>query len=90
MIKIATIAGSDLVILTGGFDTRKSSIANTSSDCAVSNKRIRAITEYIFVNDEANVRHHATISDQKDDKYYSDHLPVVTEVDLTNRLLFSD
>ena len=53
---------------------------NTSSGFAVSAKPIRARIDYIFVNDKVKVLEHATITDQQEGRYYSDHLPVIAEV----------
>lgn len=53
---------------------------NTSSGFAVSTKPIRARIDYIFVNDKIRVLVHATITDQQEGRYYSDHLPVIGEV----------
>ena len=53
---------------------------NTSSGFAVSNKPIRGRIDYIFVNDKVKVLQHATITDQQEGRYYSDHLPVISEV----------
>ncbi|WP_149244587.1 endonuclease/exonuclease/phosphatase family protein [Dyadobacter sp. 32] len=55
---------------------------NTSSGFAVSSKPIRARIDFIFVNDKVKVLQHATITDQQEARYYSDHLPVVAEVKL--------
>ena len=53
---------------------------NTSSGFAVSPKPIRAKIDYIFVNEKVRVLGHATITDQQEGRYYSDHLPVLAEV----------
>ncbi|TDE12120.1 endonuclease/exonuclease/phosphatase family protein [Dyadobacter psychrotolerans] len=53
---------------------------NTSSGFAVSNKPIPGRIDYIFVNDKVKVLQHATITDQQEGRYYSDHLPVISEV----------
>lgn len=55
---------------------------NTSSGFAVSSKPMRARIDFIFVNDKVKVLQHATITDQQEARYYSDHLPVVAEVKL--------
>jgi endonuclease/exonuclease/phosphatase family metal-dependent hydrolase len=54
--------------------------ANTSSGFAVSTKPIGARIDYIFVNEKVRVLEHATITDQQEGRYYSDHLPVIAEV----------
>lgn len=59
--------------------------ANTSSGFAVSTKPIRARIDYIFVNDKVKVLGHATLTDQQEGRYYSDHLPVIAEVSLINK-----
>jgi endonuclease/exonuclease/phosphatase family metal-dependent hydrolase len=38
--------------------------------------------DYVFVNDKVNVLKHATVSDSKDQRYPSDHLPVLVKVSL--------
>ena len=53
---------------------------NTSSGFTVSDKPIRGRIDYIFVNDKVKVLQHATITDQQEGRYYSDHLPVISEV----------
>jgi len=53
---------------------------NTASGFAVSNKPIQARIDYIFVNNKVKVLQHATITDQQEARYYSDHLPVISEV----------
>ncbi len=56
--------------------------ANTSSGFAVTTQPIRARIDYIFVNSKVKVLEHATITDQQEGRYYSDHLPVIAEVRL--------
>jgi len=53
---------------------------NTSSGFFVSPRRIRARIDYVFVNDHVTVKQHATITDQQEGRYYSDHLPVIAVV----------
>lgn len=55
---------------------------NTASGFAVRTEPIRARIDYIFVNDKVKVLQHATITDQQEGRYYSDHLPVIAEVRL--------
>ncbi len=55
---------------------------NTSSGFAVSKEPIKHRIDYIFVNDKVKVLQHATITDQQESRYYSDHLPVIVEVKL--------
>jgi endonuclease/exonuclease/phosphatase family metal-dependent hydrolase len=55
---------------------------NTSSGFAVSTSPIRARIDYIFVNNKFKVRQHATITDQQEGRYYSDHLPIIAELSL--------
>jgi endonuclease/exonuclease/phosphatase family metal-dependent hydrolase len=38
--------------------------------------------DYIFVNDKVDVLKHAIISDFRDGRYPSDHLPVIAEIRL--------
>lgn len=53
---------------------------NTSSGFAVTKTPIRARIDYLFVNDKVKVLQHATITDQEEGRYYSDHLPVISEL----------
>jgi endonuclease/exonuclease/phosphatase family metal-dependent hydrolase len=53
---------------------------NTSSGFAVHTTPIRARIDYIFVNNKFKVLQHATITDQQEGRYYSDHLPVIAEL----------
>jgi endonuclease/exonuclease/phosphatase family metal-dependent hydrolase len=55
---------------------------NTASGFAVSTRPIRARIDYIFVNNKFRVLQHATITDQQEGRYYSDHLPVIAELKL--------
>jgi endonuclease/exonuclease/phosphatase family metal-dependent hydrolase len=55
---------------------------NTSSGFAVRTSPIRARIDYIFVNNKFKVLQHATITDQQEGRYYSDHLPVIAELTL--------
>lgn len=50
---------------------------NTSSGFIVSSLPIRARIDYIFVNKGVEVLQHATLTDQTEGRYYSDHLPVI-------------
>lgn len=54
---------------------------NTSSGFAVKTTPVRAKIDYIFVNDRINVLQHATLTDQQEGRYYSDHLPVIAVVE---------
>lgn len=53
---------------------------NTSSGFEVRKKPISAKIDFIFVSDKVKVLEHATITDQQEGRYYSDHLPVIAEV----------
>lgn len=53
---------------------------NTASGFWVRPEPIRARIDYIFVNDRVAVKQHATLTDQQEGRYYSDHLPVVATV----------
>lgn len=53
---------------------------NTSSGFWVRPEPIRARIDYIFVNDRVAVKQHATLTDQQEGRYYSDHLPVAATV----------
>lgn len=55
---------------------------NTSSGFFVSEKPVMARIDYIFVNNKVKVLQHATITDQQEGRYYSDHLPVIAEIQL--------
>jgi endonuclease/exonuclease/phosphatase family metal-dependent hydrolase len=55
---------------------------NTASGFAVSDKPIRARIDFVFVNNKFKVLQHATITDQQEGRYYSDHLPVLAELQL--------
>lgn len=55
---------------------------NTASGFSVSTQPIRARIDFIFVNDKVQVLEHATLTDQQEGRYYSDHLPVIAEVQL--------
>jgi endonuclease/exonuclease/phosphatase family metal-dependent hydrolase len=55
---------------------------NTSSGFTVQKQPIRARIDYVFVSDKVKVLQHATLSDQQEGRYYSDHLPVLAVVDL--------
>jgi len=54
---------------------------NTSSGFEVKKEPIRSRIDYIFVNAKVKVLEHATLSDQQEGRYYSDHLPVLVEID---------
>src|SRR5690606_4620626 len=53
---------------------------NTAGGFWVSKEPIRARIDYIFVNDRIKVINHATLTDQQEGRYYSDHLPVIATV----------
>ena len=53
---------------------------STASGFSVSNKPIDVRIDYIFVTNKIKVLQHATITDQQEARYYSDHLPVISEV----------
>ena len=55
---------------------------NTSSGFEVKKEPIRSRIDYIFVNEKVKVLEHATLSDQQEGRYYSDHLPVIAEIEL--------
>lgn len=55
---------------------------NTASGFNVSDKPIRARIDFVFVNSSFKVLQHATITDQQEGRYYSDHLPVLAEIQL--------
>jgi endonuclease/exonuclease/phosphatase family metal-dependent hydrolase len=54
---------------------------NTSSGFEVKKEPIRARIDYIFVNPKFRVLEHATLSEQQEGRYYSDHLPVIAVID---------
>lgn len=54
----------------------------TSSGFFVRREPLRAKIDYIFVNDKVRVLQHATITDQQEGRYYSDHLPVIAVVEV--------
>ncbi|MCE6992635.1 endonuclease/exonuclease/phosphatase family protein [Dyadobacter sp. CY323] len=54
---------------------------NTSSGFEVKKEPIRARIDYIFVNQKFKVLEHATLSEQQEGRYYSDHLPVIAVID---------
>jgi endonuclease/exonuclease/phosphatase family metal-dependent hydrolase len=54
---------------------------NTSSGFEVKKEPIRSRIDYIFVNAKVKVIEHATLSDQQEGRYYSDHLPVISVID---------
>lgn len=56
---------------------------NTSSGFWVSKDPIRSRIDFIFVNAKVRVLQHATLTDQQEGRYYSDHLPVMAVVDLS-------
>lgn len=56
---------------------------NTSSGFFVRKEPIRSRIDYIFVNAKVRVLQHATLTDQQEGRYYSDHLPVMAVVDLS-------
>lgn len=55
---------------------------NTSSGFEVKKEPVRSRIDYIFVNAKVKILEHATLSDQQEGRYYSDHLPVIAEIDL--------
>jgi endonuclease/exonuclease/phosphatase family metal-dependent hydrolase len=50
---------------------------NTAFGFQVSDKAKGVRIDFIFVNNKITVSEHATITDQQDGRYYSDHLPVL-------------
>ena len=56
---------------------------NTASGFAVTDKPIRARIDFIFVNRKVKVIRHATITDQEQGRYYSDHLPVLAAIEIS-------
>ncbi|WP_345030332.1 endonuclease/exonuclease/phosphatase family protein [Ravibacter arvi] len=54
----------------------------TSSGFFVRKEPLRAKIDYIFVNGKVRVLQHATITDQQEGRYYSDHLPVIAVVEI--------
>ncbi len=54
----------------------------TSSGFFVRKEPLRAKIDYVFVNDKVRVLQHATITDQQEGRYYSDHLPVIAVVEV--------
>jgi endonuclease/exonuclease/phosphatase family metal-dependent hydrolase len=56
---------------------------NSAGGFFVSTRPIRSRIDYIFVNKKVNVLQHATITDQQEGRYYSDHLPVIAVVGLS-------
>ena len=55
---------------------------NTAGGFAVSKESIKSRIDYIFVSNKVKVLQHATITDQQEGRYYSDHLPVISEVQI--------
>lgn len=53
---------------------------NTASGFWVKPQPIRARIDYIFVNDQVAVKRHATLTDQEEGRYHSDHLPVIAKL----------
>ena len=53
---------------------------NTSTGFYVKPTPPRARIDYIFVNDKVVVKRTATLTDQQEGRYYSDHLPVAADV----------
>ncbi|TKG96600.1 endonuclease/exonuclease/phosphatase family protein [Puteibacter caeruleilacunae] len=41
---------------------------------------LKSRIDYIFTNDKVKVHRYGVLSDSKDQRYYSDHLPVLTEI----------
>lgn len=56
---------------------------NTSSGFFVREEPIKSRIDYIFVNKKVKVLQHATLSDQQEGRYYSDHLPVIAVVEVS-------
>lgn len=56
---------------------------NTAGGFFVSTSPIKYRIDYIFVNKKVAVLQHATITDQLEGRYYSDHLPVIAVVQLS-------
>ncbi len=54
----------------------------TSSGFFVRKEPLRAKIDFIFVSDKVRVLQHATITDQQEGRYYSDHLPVIAVVEV--------
>ncbi len=55
---------------------------NTSSGFTVKTTPIRARIDYVFVTPAIRVLQHATLTDQQEGRYYSDHLPVIAVLQL--------
>lgn len=55
---------------------------NSAGGFFVSTSPIRSRIDYIFVNKKVKVLQHATITDQQEGRYYSDHLPVIAVVEI--------
>lgn len=55
---------------------------NTSSGFFVRQEPIRAKIDYIFVSDKIRVIKHATLADQQEGRYYSDHLPLIAVIEV--------
>lgn|SRR5690606_9114423 len=55
---------------------------NTSSGFFVRKEPIRAKIDYIFVSDKVRVLQHATLTDQQEGRYYSDHLPLIAVIEI--------
>ena len=49
------------------------------------NNELKRRIDYIFVSDGITVRKYAALSDIKDNRFPSDHLPVVTEVEFIRK-----
>lgn len=58
---------------------------NSSSGFLVSKEPIRARIDYIFVNKNVRVLQHATLSDQIEGRYFSDHLPVTATIIINSK-----
>ncbi|MFA7472832.1 MAG: endonuclease/exonuclease/phosphatase family protein [Spirosomataceae bacterium] len=55
---------------------------NTSSGFFVRKEPIRAKIDYIFVSNKVRVLQHATLTDQQEGRYYSDHLPLIAVIEI--------
>lgn len=58
---------------------------HTASGFEVKTELIRARIDYIFVNEHIQVKSHATLTDQKEGRYYSDHLPVIAKIAIDSK-----
>lgn len=58
---------------------------NTSAGFFVTQKPPRARIDYVFVNDQVTVKRTATLTDQQEGRYYSDHLPVTADIAISRK-----